>query len=117
MLNKSGAPVEYKPFAFERLDAYGQAVNRFDGKEWAKYAQWLPNQWCSRLEILQAEPYMHPWQCFDLYGAARNPPRTSDWIFWTKKNGSEEFRVLWNEQEVGRCTIETGTCEFWLSEP
>jgi serine/threonine-protein kinase len=117
MLNKSGAPVEYLPFAFERLDQYGMAINRFDGKEWARYAQLLPDKWCSRLEILQAEPYLQPWQCFDLYGATRNPPRTSEWIFWTKKSGSSEFRVLWDNEEVGRCTIADGTCEFWLPQP
>jgi hypothetical protein len=116
MLNKSGLAVEYLPFTFERLDQYGAAINRFDGKEWARYAQRLPDQWCSRLEILQADPYLHPWQCFDLYGATRNPPRTSDWIFWTKKSGSSEFRVLWNDDEVGRCTIANGTCEFWLPQ-
>ncbi|MFZ6027985.1 MAG: protein kinase domain-containing protein [Chloroflexota bacterium] len=115
MQNKSGSAVEYRPFAFERLDVYGNILERFDGKEWARFAQILPDQWCSRLEIMHAEPFLKPAQCGNMYGTTLKPPRNSEWIFWTAQGGSTEFRVLWENEEVGRCEIGVGLCEFWLT--
>ena len=42
----------------------------------------------------------------------------SEWAGFGKvrlaREGSPEFRVLWDEQEVGRCEIAAGLCRVYL---
>jgi hypothetical protein len=114
LLNLSQTGSEIAPIAFERLNAQGQPVERFDGESWAEFYPTLQPGWCMRLEILDSPPYLAPPECFQGYLSTRTPQRGDPVIFWTPREGSQEFRVLWNEREIGRCAIAAGLCRIFL---
>ncbi len=112
--NISGDTPSLQALAFERLDASGTPLNRFDGANWAKFYPRLEAGWCVRLEIIDSPAWLRPAECGNRYRSTRTPNRDSDWIFWTPQEASLEFRVLWQGDEVARCEIAAGTCSFDL---
>lgn len=99
------------PIAFERLNG----SNRFGGALWAQFYATLHPSRCMRIEI-QRNPgnYLNPPLCKNYYLSTRSITRDSDLIFWTEQPGSAQFRVLWQNQEVGLCDIEAGFCEVFV---
>jgi serine/threonine protein kinase len=108
--NKSGQKVLLASVVFERLTTDGQVADRFLGSRWAAYY-----------------PYSEPGKCviLKIQGNFSNPPRDdcpngynselnalTGEAFFTPKDGSVEFRVLWGRQEVGRCQIAGQRCEI-----
>jgi hypothetical protein len=114
LLNLSESEGPIAPIAFERLDAQDQPANRFDGSRWAEFHETTRPGWCMRIEILESPPYLQPLECVRGYLSTRTPVRGDPVIFWTPAEGSEQFRVLWNEAEVGRCDIAAGLCRVYL---
>jgi hypothetical protein len=114
LLNASRSNLEVERLAFERLDTSGQPLNRFDGLEWGVYNPTLPNQMCNRIEIRDNPPFLRPMECNNLYKVKLTPYRSAEYIFWSASQGSLEFRVLWDNQEMARCQIAAGVCVFWL---
>ena len=114
MYQESGYGSYIAPVAFERLDLSGRPLNRFDGDAWAEYKATTLTGWCMRLEILNAGPYLEPPVCVNRYMASRWPAADDPEIFWTPQEGSTVFRVIWGNEEVGRCLIVDGTCEVYL---
>jgi hypothetical protein len=114
LLNLSQSSTDINPIAFERLNAEGQPVERFDGERWAEFYPTLSPGACMRIEILDSPPYLQPPECFEGYLSTRTPQRSEPVIFWTAREGSDQFRVLWNEQEVARCVIAAGLCRVYL---
>jgi hypothetical protein len=114
LLNLSENEGPITPIAFERLDDQGQPVNRFDGSRWAEFHATTQPGWCMRIEILESPPYLEPPECVRGYLSTRTPVRGDPVIFWTPAEGSDQFRVLWNEAEVGRCDIAAGLCRVYL---
>lgn len=110
----SGFRGQIAPLIFERLNAQGPPSNRFDGDLWAQYNQTTVAGWCMNIEILQAGNYLRPAECENRYLATRWPGAEADFIFWTPKEGSAAFRVVWDGEEVARCPIADGTCEVYL---
>jgi len=102
-----------EPIAFERLEATGNPSNRFDGFEWAKL---YPSIWpdtCMKAEIRGSRPYSPPSGCQG-YNASRTFKRDEPVVFWTAREGSSQFRVLWDEEEIARCEIAAGVCDVFL---
>ncbi|MCX7755550.1 MAG: serine/threonine protein kinase [Anaerolineales bacterium] len=99
------------PIAFERLDG----SNRFGGFLWAEFYATLHPGRCMRIEI-QKNPgnYLNPPLCRNYYLSTRSITRDSDLIFWTAQPNNDRFRVLWQNQEVGLCTIADGFCEVFI---
>jgi hypothetical protein len=114
LLNLSESEGPIAPIAFERLDGQGQPVNRFDGSRWAEFHETTRPGWCMRIEILESPPYLQPPECVRGYLSTRTPVRGDAVIFWTPAEGSDQFRVLWNDLEVGRCDIAAGLCRVFL---
>lgn len=99
------------PIAFERLDG----SNRFIGSTWAEFYPTLHPGRCMRIEI-QRNPgeYLNPPLCKNYYLSSRSISSDSNIIFWTTQAENNQFRVLWQNQEVGLCDIEAGFCEAFI---
>jgi len=110
----AGAKVEVEWLAFEPLDDAGAPMeSRFEGWRWSQYYPYLENENCIRIELLEAPAYLRPAQCRD-YNAHVSFQLGVDPIFWTEQPNVSQFRVLWREQEIGRCQISAGVCEVFL---
>lgn len=114
LLNLSGTRLDPLPLAFERLASDGSVLNRFDGRTWWVLNTSLGDHWCYGIEIRDSEPYLRPEDCSGMYAAISLPYRSSTWIFWTYSSEGREFRVLWYEEEIARCLVGSGACEFYL---
>lgn len=118
LLNLSDSVVSIYSVAFERLDAASTPLNRFDGWRWAQFYPNSKPEWCMRIEILGSASYLRPPECSKGYLSTRTPTRDDPVVFWTAKEGSPQFRVLWKEgdkeEEVARCEIAVGTCEVFF---
>lgn len=102
-----------EPIAFERLEASGTPSNRFDGFEWARLYPYIWPDTCMKAELLGSQPYSPPSDCHG-YNASRIFRRDEAVVFWTAHEGSSQFRVLWDEEEIARCEIADGVCDVFL---
>jgi hypothetical protein len=119
LLNLSNSVVSIYSVAFERLDAVsGAPLDRFDGWRWAQFYPNSKPEGCMVIEILSSPSYLRPPECTKGYLSTRTPTRDDSVVFWTAKEGSQQFRVLWiverQEEEVARCEIGAGTCEVFF---
>jgi len=111
--NVSGDRVLLNSFAFERLDVYDVPLNRFEGGRWAQFYPYVHHLSCARLLIGNAATYLNPAEC-QAYNAEVWVERGRSLDFWTPQEGSAQFRVLWNDEEIARCEIAVGRCEVFL---
>ena len=114
ILQVTGDKTPVSPISFERLDKLDVPSNRFSGQQWAKYYPSIEPGVCMRLEIIDSSPYLRPPECNNQYYATRTPSGGDPGIFWTPAEGSEQFRVNWENEEVARCEINAGICEIYL---
>lgn len=95
---------------FEAMDAAGNPLPyAFDGYRWTAFYAVIEPGDCVAIEITQGRP-LYPPQCRN-YNARMTPQRTNDMVFWLPQAGITQFRVLWTNQEVGRCAVDARTCE------
>jgi serine/threonine protein kinase len=111
--NLTDERIAFEPIAFERLDASGEPTNRFDGTEWAMLYTLIWPKNCLKAEIRDNYPYLSPSACLG-YNATRTFKQNEKVVFWTERQGSTQFRVLWDEEEIARCEIEEGICDIYL---
>lgn len=115
LLNRSTAIRSASGFSFERLNKDGTTQNRFEGWRWQEYFRDSQPGRCLRIEIWEAEtPYLQPLECNNRYLSTLQPADYSPLIFWTPKTHSAQFRVLWLGEEVARCEISAGICDFYI---
>jgi len=101
-------------FTFERLNDQGEVLNFFGGWDWGLYyPNSTPNR-CMAIEIYLSQPFVRPSECRRPYLSILNPQRDDDRIFWTTLENSPEFRVLWQQEEIGRCQTGTGICDVYV---
>lgn len=112
--NLSGSDRSIFPFAFERIDDGGNFTNRFEGWHWGNIYSRFRADFCLVLEILNYTDHLEPAECNNRHLVMHYPPLSRDYLFWVEDGESVEFRVLWDEQEVGRCKIRKGSCEVYL---
>ena len=119
LLNLSNTAISISRVAFERLNSDDVPLNRFNGSRWAEfYADSTPGK-CEVLQILGADPYLDPPECGQgAFLSLRTPTREDPSVFWTRQEGSHQFRVLWRgggqDEELGRCEIGAGVCDVFL---
>ena len=102
-------------FTFERVNNDTTFQNHFDGWEWQKHFDVIQPRHCLSLVIEGLPtPYLDLADCQKKILSNLGLAGTSDKLFWTSKNNSHEFRVLWLDEEVGRCEITAGTCDFYV---
>ncbi len=122
MLNRSDARRSLSAFAFERIDVdtlFQEKRDRFDGYRWEtqKFTH-LPDNFCVSITIYgdQTPPYMNPVDCFFGIISIVQPRFDNDGglVFWRPEAGATHFRVLWLGEEVARCEIAAGFCDFFV---
>jgi serine/threonine protein kinase len=111
ILNKSDVTRSVSGFTFERLDAQGNVLNVFPGWRWEVYYPNLGPKRCMAIYIVESPPYLDPTECNNTYASVLNYERDAEVIFWTTRENSAQFRVLWQNVEAGRCEIASGACE------
>ncbi|HSG44928.1 MAG TPA: hypothetical protein VLA72_17410, partial [Anaerolineales bacterium] len=117
LLNQGQASRSASGFVFERINKDGVVQQRFEGWLWENYVKNIsisPNR-CLSLEIyLSPDPYLSPPACDNRTLSALSLPMNSGNLFWTPDDSSDLFRVLWLNQEIARCEIEAGVCNFYV---
>jgi len=98
-------------FTFERLDDNGEVLNFFGGWDWGLYYSNITPDRCMAIELYLSPPFLRPAECRQPYLSKLSPPRNDETVFWTTQEGSHEFRVLWQQEEIGRCQTGAGVCE------
>jgi hypothetical protein len=112
--NLSGKDRSVYPLAFEQLDKDGKPVKRVEGWYWGNIYSKFRADYCLVLEILTRTDHLSPPECKNRYLVIRTPTYESGMIFWIKEKNYREFRVLWDDDEVGRCKIAEQYCEVYL---
>lgn len=105
------------PLAFERLDTEGNPLNRFEGWRWGNIYSTFHQGYCMVMKFVELGEHLNPPACQDRLLVLHQPTMDRDYIFWTSREGSAYFRVLWREVEAGRCEIAAGYCEVYLPFP
>lgn len=113
-VNRSGSDVPATNFAFERLNKDGNPDRRMEGRYWAQIYASFRDGYCLVIRQFGDNKALEPEECVDRQLVVRTPTEEQDVIFWTKKEGAKEFRVLWRDQEVARCPAGEGVCEVIL---
>ena len=115
LLDRGKASRSVSGFTFERVNKDGSFQNFFDGWEWERFFKVIQPTRCLSLELDPAPaPYLAPAECKNrIISYVRLAPSGST-VFWTPNENSLEFRVSWLGEEVARCTIEAGTCDFYI---
>ncbi len=120
MLNHSDLKRTLSAFSFERIDAEDVSEKRrdhFDGYIWDNGRGTLlsPN-YCVSITIYgdQTPPYVNPADCSwgIVYGYQPRFDNDEGLVFWRPEGGSTHFQVLWLGEEVARCEIAAGFCDF-----
>jgi serine/threonine-protein kinase len=107
--NRSGQKVAVSSISIERLLTNGQPAERYAGNRWAGYYPYSEPNKCLILKIQGSYHNLPRTDCPYGYNSEINA-QTGE-VFWTAADGSIEFRVLWNNSEVGRCEIARQRCE------
>jgi len=115
LLDRGKASRSVAGFTFERVNQDGTFQNLFDGWEWEKLFKVIQPTRCLSLELDPTPaPYLVPAECKKrILSYVRLAPASST-IFWTPNENSLEFRVMWLDEEIARCKIEAGTCDFYV---
>ncbi len=66
------------------------------------------------VEIINYTNHLSPSQCKNRYLVIHRPTADQSYIFWTQNNNSTVFRVLYKNQEIGRCFIANKECDVYL---
>jgi hypothetical protein len=112
MRNTSGDQIEVSSFAFERLDMSGNPLNHVEGSRWARLYPYIRPQSCIKIMFWDKISVLSPPSCRSINSEVWEQSGSS-LDFWTPQDGSREFRVLWNDQEIARCEISAGKCEVF----
>jgi len=119
MLNRSLAERSLAGFIFERLDENNLPTDTFHGYDWeTRRFKYIPSKVCVGIRIYNQTkpPHLDPSDCMLNYSSIVQPKREvhPEYFFWIQKEDSTQFRVLWLDEEVARCEINTGTCEVYI---
>jgi eukaryotic-like serine/threonine-protein kinase len=114
VLNLDDQQIEIESIAFEGLNAIGESAGyNFSGSNWAIFHDTLDSGRCNRIETRQAPFYLRPGQC-PFYNATVTPVLTDELVFWSGQNNIASFRILWEDQEIGRCQVGARICDVFL---
>jgi len=115
ILNKSNVSRSVSGFVFERIGNDGVTQQKFEGWHWEEnFSNIQPNR-CVSLKIYKVpDPYLDPLECDKRTLSTLFPRMDSDELFWTSDDSGDSFRILWLGEEIVRCEIEAGTCDFFV---
>ncbi|MCI0709805.1 MAG: hypothetical protein L0154_06540 [Chloroflexi bacterium] len=112
--NASPDDIPVSLFRFEAVDATGaDAGYSLSGTRWSEFYRYIEDGNCAAIEITRSSPWLRPLQCH-FYNAILTPQRSNSGNFWLAREGIAEFRVLYDEVEIGRCPVGSGTCDVYV---
>ena len=115
LLNLSNSAVLVRNLAFEGLDSEGVPTDyRFLGTTWAEYYGFLQPDHCNMIELLAAQSSDRPPLCLEVNTSIAALEPESSTVFWLLRPGQADFRVLWREGEIGRCSIANERCDIYV---
>lgn len=115
ILDRGQASRSVAGFSFERINHDGTFQNYFDGWEWEKFFRVIQPNRCISLELYPVQtPYLNPPECDKHILSNLQLSATGSAVFWTPNETSAEFRILWLDEEIARCRIEAGVCDFYV---
>jgi len=115
IFNRGKASRSESGFVFERINDDGTFQNQFAGWEWEENFMVLQSNRCMSLEVYKSkQPYLRPAECENKTLSKLEPNIDSSKIFWTPNETSHQFRILWLKEEIARCEIEAGICDFYV---
>jgi serine/threonine protein kinase len=116
LLSQGTLPRTMSGFIFERLDSDGKPMpNYFGGWVWQGEFDEIRGGYCVTLKIYgNAIPYLDPRECKRGYLNVIQVRDDDQQIFWTALDNSHQFRVLWKDEEVGRCETDAGVCDVYI---
>ena len=121
ILNRSYARRSISGFVFERLSSEDDTPMEdvFQAYQWeTRSVDYLPRNFCANITIFgdQDPPYLNPSGCSAGITSTIQPrfDRPGNILFWTPKEGSSQFRVLWLGEEVARCDIDQTFCDVFI---
>ena len=113
ILDRGSASRSVSGFSFDRVNSDGTFLNGFLGWQWQKYFNVIQPNYCISIEIYPTTiPYLKPEECDKRVLSNIRLAPTDAQLFWTTSENSNEFRVLWLNEEIARCEIGVGTCDF-----
>ncbi len=115
VLDRGKAARSVSGFSFARVNQDGSFQNFFDGWEWQKLFKVIQPTRCISLELDPSPaPYAVPAECKNrIISYVRLAPTSSE-VFWTPNQDSQEFKVMWLDEEIARCSIAAATCDFYV---
>jgi serine/threonine protein kinase len=115
ILNKGGASRSVSGFAFERIDKNSVIQQRFEGWKWEKYFDTIQPNRCLSLEIHDSpDQYLRPPECRNKVLSPLVLLPDSGEKFWFANESNGLFRILWLGNEIARCKVEAGACDFYV---
>jgi hypothetical protein len=114
--NGGNQRLQLRSLAFEALDAAGQRTHyRFNGRYWTEFFSYVEPGSCAAIES-KFGPNLQPGICnsFNAIFVLTIPLDQAEVTFWLPQRGGDAFRVLWNEDEAGRCRVNESPCRVYL---
>lgn len=109
--NPTGNSVRVSLLDFETLDEFGNSTAySFDGIRWTLGFNAVEPGRCVAIELLRTSNWLRPSQCSG-YNSTLTLQQSSNEVFWVADGVANQFRVLWEGQEVGRCLLSAQFCE------
>ena len=85
-------------------------TDSYSGGKWAQFFAYIFPASCVVLRVPDVASNNPTGECTGGVNADVYAVRAE--IFWTPKDNSTQFRILWKKNEIGRCEIATGRCEI-----
>ena len=109
--NPTGSSIRVSPLNFEALDEFGNSTTySFGGIRWTLGFNTVEPGRCVAIELLRTSNWLRPSQCRG-YNSTLTLQQSSNEVFWVAEGVANQFRVLWEGQEVGRCLLSAQFCE------
>lgn len=99
---------------FERLDFAGEVLETFSGSQWARFNNIIRPNTCMRVKLSTANNLIAPEECRNTFDAEITISPRNNADFWTIRSDSSEFRVLWSDVEIKRCSTIARRCEIQI---
>ena len=113
--NPGDVVIDAERIAFQALNSAGEPIDvRFDGKTWAQLLPKIEGGRCDMLEIARTAAYLlRPPECL-VFNAQKTTQSHSSEVFWLPTDQIAAFRVLWDQEEVGRCDLASRGCVVYV---
>jgi hypothetical protein len=120
LYNPSADRISVRSISFEAVDNGGRPLYSMAGDLWANVYNFVDGRACYAIEPFGVDgPPLNPGFCLK-ENARETPTKDDNIVFWTERPGSVEFRVLWENKEIARCSLvtkEQNSCEVYVPVP